>query len=501
MDAGTLKAVLAGNVKQILPHKSNEQLDSIADFLIDEGVKKEADLRHMTINILKGVLDTVDASDASAASEISNGRIPVFHKNCPYIPVRVREAINSGKKPQPSERQDMVDRIVDHCRDKIPDLVRRDFVAVAKQLVEMYPKSFKDTLPSSETGHDSLAYQLQNKFDNDNRWLKKTPAERNRTPLQRPEAFGCVKWTCEIPLGETKASLLKKKKQLSDTYVKGKRHWDWRKLTPDMEATFCLQRVDINGPEQVLQRKSRKRKQPEVDETDDSDFTESRKTLLDIKDEWPFLFHARGINIHFMQLTGVDFCQNLEDFLSGDGKTLINYLALNSEKLESIRRKMQRFEGKKSSSALIALVRMIQEFFKEPLEEFASYVEETTEFEEVQEKAKIPDDGIPFLVVAGDSLYDCRAFYLFIDSKPVATCEEFAEAFVLWFSSFYAFNLMYATKLASSLIYIQKVIAQISSKGLKCRTAAIQSAANKKANKLNDQFQLYKQKLDEENAD
>lgn len=58
-----LRDTLEEIVKEVLPHLDSNALELAVDLLIGEGVKKVADLRHMTIQILKQTLDTVDATD------------------------------------------------------------------------------------------------------------------------------------------------------------------------------------------------------------------------------------------------------------------------------------------------------------------------------------------------------------------------------------------------------------------------------------------------------
>ncbi len=58
-----LQLVLRESVMKILPHKSELEADQIVALVIKEGVKKEADLRRMTVDMLKSVCDTVDSLD------------------------------------------------------------------------------------------------------------------------------------------------------------------------------------------------------------------------------------------------------------------------------------------------------------------------------------------------------------------------------------------------------------------------------------------------------
>jgi len=50
-------------IKHTLPRIEEVKLQLLVQFLIDQGVKKEKDLRHFTVAMLQQHLDLVDASD------------------------------------------------------------------------------------------------------------------------------------------------------------------------------------------------------------------------------------------------------------------------------------------------------------------------------------------------------------------------------------------------------------------------------------------------------
>jgi len=58
-----LKERLSGDLKIILPHLEHEKVELVSEFLLEKGVKKERDLRRMTVELLSEVLDYVDSSD------------------------------------------------------------------------------------------------------------------------------------------------------------------------------------------------------------------------------------------------------------------------------------------------------------------------------------------------------------------------------------------------------------------------------------------------------
>ncbi len=75
--------------------------------------------------------------------------VPVFTVESPYMPSGVKEAVIAKKRPSARDRKAFVERIVDKCREDIPNLERAIFGDIALQLVQDFPDSFKDTCPIS----------------------------------------------------------------------------------------------------------------------------------------------------------------------------------------------------------------------------------------------------------------------------------------------------------------------------------------------------------------
>lgn len=166
--------------------------------------------------------------------------MPTFDKKSPFIPSDVKEAIERKKRPSASGRASMVERIVDHCREEVPNLQRSMLNSVALDLVTAYPETFKDSILISDHGSDSLAKQMRDKFDNDKRPALPTPRERQAPAIK--EAFGCINWNPPLPEGETEETQENKRKILVDMHQLSKKEWNWKAIKKNMEETFYLQR-------------------------------------------------------------------------------------------------------------------------------------------------------------------------------------------------------------------------------------------------------------------
>ncbi|XP_034245717.1 uncharacterized protein LOC117647854 [Thrips palmi] len=549
MDPTDFNDFLDADVKRVLPHLKDDDITALVNFLIIKGCKKERDLRIMTIPILESQLDLVDATDlynewqakygASQPSTSSNSHapevnsapstsrgvlsvnsapstsrgvlserqlrqeveaqqfgMPTFDKDSPYMPAGVRQAILENRRPLPRHREDMVERMVDYCRETVPNLSRKSFNSVADSLVTLYPNSFEDSIAVNNRRSNSLRAQFKSKFDNDRR--PTTFSKKEVESPNIPSAFGCISWSPILPDGETEESLLQKKETLQDMFRLSKKQWNWKSIKGHLQSTFYLQRKEINGPASASASASKSKKRKRVAEEENEVDQPRGMTVGQIAEEWPFLFKAKGMNIHFTQLTGVDFKEKFNNFINQEGTVLVEYLACKSEDLAKIRRKMTRAEARSlKSTTAKAVIQMIIIYFKEKLEDMAVFVEETTTIDDVNDVATYPEDGTPSLIVAGQNLFSASTFFLTVDQQVVASTSHFEEAFCMLFGSYFMLNLKFSSKLEISLTFVQKVIAQINpeqgSKG--DSTASVRRQINNKVLRLSNGLQDFKQKV------
>ncbi|KAK3926287.1 N-acetyltransferase SLI1 [Frankliniella fusca] len=340
-------------------------------------------------------------------SVASTPSMPVFTVDSPYISSSVREAIRLKKRASVKGREETVQRIVDHCRETVPGLDRAMFDTVAQQLVTSYPDTFQDTISIGDCNYASLAKQLRVKYDNDKRHKSATTAERS-VPA-RKEAYGCLDWNPDLPLEETPESLESLCQELAAMHKFSEREWDWKIIKQKMEASYYLQRKDIN--ESVEQCTSRKRKRQSLEDEDEDD--PERQTVSNIKKRWPFLFSPKGMNIHFRCLTGINFREALSNFIQDDCSDIIEALACKGEDLAKIRRQMVKAETNGHTSVKFpTAIKMLACALKDDMSRLVQFVERTTSFDEVKDVANFPEkEGTPILIAAGDNLITIRPCY------------------------------------------------------------------------------------------
>lgn len=80
-----LRNDLALNIKSILSHLEEDKVQCLVDFLISKGVKKESDLRRMTVKVLEEHLgDFIDASDLHDEWQKCYGKVLLFISFAPF---------------------------------------------------------------------------------------------------------------------------------------------------------------------------------------------------------------------------------------------------------------------------------------------------------------------------------------------------------------------------------------------------------------------------------
>lgn len=561
VDLSRLRNELLLNITNVLPHLEDDTASALVEHFIKKGLKKMATLRHVSLIQLEEFVDPMDAlelhsdwqekynaascsssshANASAsasattttsassagsstashtganasgsmasqppprqplqaiAANIVEDPVPIFDVTSPYMPSAVKQAVLAKKRPSKSARVDFVERVVDRCCELVPSLQRTYFDEVARRITVMYPESFKDTHPISEHGSDTLAGQMRAKLSNHRRNKKALTTREVEAPA-RKEAFGCIRWNPKLPEDQSIETMEQIKTELQSMHTVSRRDWNWRVIKPKLSDSYFLQRKEINGS---LALSTRARKRNQTEETPD-DPTEADLTIVQLHSKWPFLFTSRGINFHFNLLTGLDFKDKLSDFITEEGPDLVEFLGSQNDTLRRIYRRMRKAEKQgHGQTTLGAVVLMLISYLKEERNDFITFVDNTTTLESASDSAlPYPEEGTPFLVCAGNNVYDFDHIYFSVDKKILTTVNSLQDAVVIFFTSHYVFNYLYSSNLSSLLVYFQRIVAQVqSSTGSKCKTSQILKRSNERVTKLANKFAEYKQNIqDEEN--
>lgn len=269
----------------------------------------------------------------------------------------IKQKMERGKKLKSKEKREMVKRLVNQVRNKVPGAKRNIFRQIIKDMKTKYSVTFSGELAKGKLAKTSMCKRMQDKFDNDKRPNKKTIMEKEAPSIKA--AYGCLKWRVAcLPEDETMESLQEVQQALKKHFEEVRpRSWDWESIEGGMKKTYGLQRGDINKQAQEIEKN---KKRPPAEALTEITLTET------LRDKWPFLTVPRVMLQHFQVLTNIDFSSKLISFLEEDIKDIVTYLiATNKENTKKIKRRMNRSPLEQPNPKLAALILLLLQRFKE----------------------------------------------------------------------------------------------------------------------------------------
>jgi len=105
-----------------------------------------------------------------------------------------------------------------------------------------------------------------------------------------------------------------------------------------------------------------------LDEQGNDKVTTPATTITDLKENWPFLFTSKGLNLHYLLLSGVDFKEKLQVYVNEDGKRVIDFLSCKNERMSQLKRRMEMAERQGHRATVFpTLLKMLTVNFGEEL--------------------------------------------------------------------------------------------------------------------------------------
>lgn len=273
------------------------------------------------------------------------------------MPAATLEKCDKGQWLDKAERCAVVFNIVQDVLHEDASFPRTGFNKIAEAMVAQHPNTFqdrgKDVKPLS-----CLYYTNKLKFRYDEVLRSRKNKDKNECP-QIPQAYGCVRWRVAT-LPEPREDLLKRKQEMAEIYSNSRRKdWDWDLIQDHMQATFGLQREDINSqtPPKRPRKGQRQVTRPEP------------RTTKQIDEDWPMLLQPKGMAIHYTELTKKpDFLSQLNEFDNEYGQdTFIKFLRKqngpNREVYSDFKSAVKKTEGKEPHC--IAMCQMLVNVMQE----------------------------------------------------------------------------------------------------------------------------------------
>ncbi|XP_048865984.1 uncharacterized protein LOC125739675 isoform X2 [Brienomyrus brachyistius] len=396
---------IRSSITKVLPDLSALILEIVLETLQSLGVETSEDLQFISETDLNSVLRPVQArkllaawkqttpnmeissqasiSSPSSCSSFSASPSPIYSLDwvdnfripSEDFPEDLIQCLQREKRPKPRLRREMIRIIVKEMMKACASPSRRASTEIAKKLVAMYPKSLQDVIEGEVVGqgYHSLVKQIQARIENVKRSTSPVLQKRKQggsddtdevTPEKRAsvqDTYGCIKWDMKfLPVSETLETQQEKKERMK--ILSEQTSFSHEEVKTLMKCTYYSQRKAIN----------------------------SGADMQTLKEEWPYLFQAIGMTVHFEELTGVPLKETFLTSLEKKGKRLLDFLKTtcadkSKRVLEAvIKLRMQRGQLKGCSEDLKDMMLLLLSYFDEKEETLFHYVDETCLAKEVQ---------------------------------------------------------------------------------------------------------------------
>jgi hypothetical protein len=306
---------------------------------IGAGIQSTSSLRHTPLSIIRD--DWIDNFDPVCM--IQNARQHGGTTNLKWS----AESLINGQRLNPSQRNEIIRHIVSIISSCKP--TRNNLNVVAQKITDSYP-TLKDEVDGIVVGPGwvSIRNQLESCLSYLSRplaVLKKAEGIRRRlvtdeapivTKKQLRDGYGCIDFLpVVLPDGETSESVKVKQLQLKHWHAEGRLHET--DITSNMRATYMCQRQDLVG--------------------------HCRLTVIDLLNEWPFLFHPKWMLGHLDQLLGMSLLKKMEESVLAKKDNLIRYLDSKRRSVKRLGQKMSVIDLQ--SEPVIGIIILLMAYFNE----------------------------------------------------------------------------------------------------------------------------------------
>ncbi|XP_065149445.1 uncharacterized protein [Paramisgurnus dabryanus] len=383
------------------------------------------------------------------------------------MPTSLSEAILRGHRANSADRRAMVRTVVAAMQKSCPNPNRAACVDIAKVIVSKYPLTFADTDEEGEQlgiGYYSLVNQLKTRVEHVNRnnvreRMRKPRAvtetsggsATSKTVRSKQDRYGCTNWQPKhLPEGETVESLEDRRQNMVVIFQSaGPRAADLPEIDESMNLTYIYQRHMINSC--------------------------PPPSMITVEEQWPFLFTKRGLCAHFKTLTGIDICDRVGEALQTKGKRIIHFFQRGTQNKDiQIQRLLHDIDNDttvmQQNRTGIAAVLLLMKHFLEKEDSIFILADTTATKSSIEEDTSLP--ATPRLIMLGNTFLSASKWMVSIDGKVAYILEEhlgFADAFSVFFASFYVFNIEYQEQACVTLELIQRFFVRINPEdGSKC---------------------------------
>lgn len=328
-----------------------------------------------------------------------------------------------------------------------------------------YRKVFSQNLGAQELddGRDWFICKIYNglNYKKPDELKKKRPRKEPVSSTSQPpkkimglaKDYGCKNYAQTLPIGETPESQAEKMQRLKELHEAQ----DWGQAAESLfRQTFPSQRRDIIGTRPLS------------------------ALATDFIPRWPIFQKGKFLLLHGELLTDVTVT-SYHELLGDRSNDIIQYMrkfwANEEVTLRSNRRKrtavagdMQKIikdmddactAGRCASFKCAAVFPLLCGFMGENFGMMAATVPVSASEEEIKEAISVANEN-PIILIQGESIFDERAsFSVHILNRIKIDANNFLEAAVIWFLSFYVFDFCYTSQVQHTLEFFQRFLVGI----------------------------------------
>ncbi|KAL1006771.1 hypothetical protein UPYG_G00076820 [Umbra pygmaea] len=186
-------------------------------------------------------------------------------------------------------------------------------------------------------------------------------------------------------------------------------------------------------------------------------------SMVDLKEQWPFLFIKRFLFTHFHTLTGIEVESRFGESLDVKARKILHFFESQLTRWKKEVRKVIRdyhdreFEGSDVHRGLAAIL-VLMAFFQEKEDALFLLADVTTTQADAEAQLSLPDT--PRIIMLGDSILESKKWMLSIEGKvliqPTDHQTDFTSALAVLFTAYYVFNIEYQVEAATTMEFIQR---------------------------------------------
>ncbi|KAH6930812.1 hypothetical protein HPB50_019690 [Hyalomma asiaticum] len=377
------------------------------------------------------VPDVTGSSRSSAAADCGPPNDVAIHISPQKLPEDLQHALSSAVSPlPPKHRRELVRCVVEQMMAVSPRPKREMIRSVAERMVQAYPTALEDRSISGcllGRGYDSFFQQLEARVENIHRGKQQVSSPNPVSAQDRARlSYGCMNWqpqaASQIEDADEKKTFLQR---------------EARKTLRDMDLSLAMQYMDDTYGAQ-------------------RQFINSRSPVhhaSEIKKEWPLLFHHPFFYKHIEKLLGRNAKENFQS-------SLLHYAPLLFERLKGVLKRdvmswiihtEQQLSKGCEDAKEITFVPLLAAHFGDKEDILFKVFEDGTSLSNVS--SELPPTPI---IVALGSIFSGQCFVA-CEQEFFYEATDFTEAVCIMFLAYYVFNIMYPSRAATTLEFLQRM--------------------------------------------